>query len=1045
VAKWLKSWIPEGLVVILLLATPWLVVGSSGFIAPPPVSAASATGLTQVPGNTLSFLPRASYIGPADQNVLTWVTVNMAINSSAAQHEVDVLSDLGSASFHQWLAPLQFEAMFGPTQSSVTDIRSWITNSGLQASTSSAGNSFGFQASIGAVEKMFSIDVNTYTFGGLRFFANSQNPSVPASFANGIVSIDGLNNYTSFSRQTQIVGGNITIVPADVLSYYDVNNLLSNGGNAAGQKIVLIGQPEDGINLPDVTTFWNTYSIPWSFLGEYSVEGGVPGVHDCSTCGSEELSLDAEWAGVTGQQANISAVTDNAPSWEFKSQLTQWFDEINYAINTINPTVISFSVLEDNYTLQASDISNLHNLMVQAVAQGITVVSGTGDYGFNGILPGLPGAFFPTEDPNALAVGGLTDTLNGDTPGIIGEKGWSFNDIYWAPSGAGGGSSLNFFTQPAYQSSETVTAPNNGVRDTPDISFPASPDIVDYFEGNWVQDAGTSYATPMFGGVVADIAAMTHQRQGLFNVPLYAFGYSTLWGYAGLVDITNGNNGMSAGTGWDYVTGLGRPDIWNLARDTANYERASTSISAVLSSSSISVGGSVHDSATLAGLKVPYSGGTVTYEFFSGSTCSGGSTTVSTVTVTSGIVPDSASRVFNSAGSYSWNAVYSGDTNNFGSTSACEPLSVGKLSPTISASLSATTITVGGSVYDRSTLSGATSNAGGTVTYKYYSGGSCSGSGTIVSTVTVTNGVVPNSASHLFGSTGSYSWNAVYSGDANNNGATSSCQVLTVNKASPSLSITLHPGTNEPVGTSVYASASQSNGYSVTGTVTYYWYSAGSCSGTASSQQVTISSGSIPNSNSQTYSTAGTYSWKAVYSGDSNNNGATSNCVNLIIYTTATLTMAATGPAGTTLTPSAGIHTYALGTRVTISATGNKFCYWTGTGAGSYSGTTNQVTITVNNNVGETAYMVLSIQGCPNGPQSPSPAPLSTTAILSLVNMLAFFPDQSGATKAKGRIRRFWQPSYGSELEVHHVQPHRHVRGAQLTAETLTTTESRVG
>jgi hypothetical protein len=119
---------------------------------------------------------------------------------------------------------------------------------------------------------------------------------------------------------------------------------------------------------------------------------------------------------------------------------------------------------------------------------------------------------------------------------------------------------------------------------------------------------------------------------------------------------------------------------------------------------------------------------------------------------------------------------------------------------------------------------------------------------------------------------------------------------------------------------------------------------------------------------------------------------------NFKVTGTYTLTMSATGPRGTILTPSVGTHTYAVGTQVTISANGNKFCYWTGTGAGSYSGSTDQVTITINNNVGETAYMVSSLQGCPNGPQSPS-APLSTMPILSLVSLLAFYPSKTGSTK----------------------------------------------
>src|SRR5260370_10349871 len=82
-----------------------------------------------------------------------------------------------------------------------------------------------------------------------------------------------------------------------------------------------------------------------------------------------------------------------------------------------------------------------------------------------------------------------------------------------------------------------------------------------------------------------------------------------------------------------------------------------------------------------------------------------------------------------------------------------------KTSPTIATTLSATTITVGGSVSDSSVLTGSFS-ASGTVTYNFFAGGTCPGTATVVSTVTVTGGVVPNSASQPFNSAGSVASNA---------------------------------------------------------------------------------------------------------------------------------------------------------------------------------------------------------------------------------------------------------------------------------------------
>src|SRR6185437_10310717 len=70
-------------------------------------------------------------------------------------------------------------------------------------------------------------------------------------------------------------------------------------------------------------------------------------------------------------------------------------------------------------------------------------------------------------------------------------------------------------------------------------------------------------------------------------------------------------------------------------------------------------------------------------------------------------------------------------------------------SPTVATLLSSSSITVGGTIHDSSTLTGATSDAGGTVKYRYYSvladcqaGTFATTGGTSAGDKTVTNGVV---------------------------------------------------------------------------------------------------------------------------------------------------------------------------------------------------------------------------------------------------------------------------------------------------------------
>ncbi len=199
-----------------------------------------------------------------------------------------------------------------------------------------------------------------------------------------------------------------------------------------------------------------------------------------------------------------------------------------------------------------------------------------------------------------------------------------------------------------------------------------------------------------------------------------------------------------------------------------------------LSSSSMLTTGTVTDQATLSGQDSDDTG-TVTYNVYSGSTasaCTGTPLQHSTKTLGAGTIPASGAFTL-AAGSYEFQAVYSGDSENAGATSACgsEPLSV-QNQPAVTTALSTSSVTLPGTVSDQATITGATSDAGGTVTYNLYSGST--GAACVPANLqqhsakTVTNGVAPVSDAFTLAA-GSYEAQAVYSGDAKNKGAMSVC------------------------------------------------------------------------------------------------------------------------------------------------------------------------------------------------------------------------------------------------------------------------------
>jgi hypothetical protein len=208
------------------------------------------------------------------------------------------------------------------------------------------------------------------------------------------------------------------------------------------------------------------------------------------------------------------------------------------------------------------------------------------------------------------------------------------------------------------------------------------------------------------------------------------------------------------------------------------------------------------------------------------------------------------------------------------------------LKPTITTTLSAESVTVGATVHDSATLTGATGDAGGTVAYTVYSNDTCTDNPQDAGTKTVTNADVPDSDPITFNHAGDFYWQAVYSGDANNEGVTSECtsEHLVVNKSSPSITTTLS-ATNVDIGATVHDSATLTGATGdAGGTVTYTVYSNDTC--TANPQDAgtkTVTNADVPDSDPITFNNAGTFYWQAAYSGDANNDEATSACQSEIV------------------------------------------------------------------------------------------------------------------------------------------------------------------
>jgi len=244
-------------------------------------------------------------------------------------------------------------------------------------------------------------------------------------------------------------------------------------------------------------------------------------------------------------------------------------------------------------------------------------------------------------------------------------------------------------------------------------------------------------------------------------------------------------------------------------------------------------------------------------------------------------------------GTHSITAVYSGDTNMAGSTSAAVAQQVNRAATTTTASSSMNPSAFGQPVTLTVTVQPPTgTTATGTVTFM--DGSTSLGSATLAG----------NSAQLSVGAlgTGAHSITAVYGGDINMAGSTSAAVAQQVNQASTTT--TLSSGVNPSVfGQTITftATVQPPAGTSATGTVTFLDGSTSLGSATLSGNSAQLSIASLG---------TGTHSITAVYSGDTNMAGSTSAAVAQQV-----------SQASTTTTLSSGVNPSVFGQAITFTAT----------------------------------------------------------------------------------------------------------------------------
>ena len=464
--------------------------------------------------------------------------------------------DPNSPSYRHFLTVQEFTAMFGPSQADYDNLTKFVKASGFTVVGGSRdAMDVRIQGSVANVESAFHVSMGMYQHPteNRTFYAPDREPTVNLSVP--LWHVSGLDNYSlphpllehtvltgKSSSATTGSGPSASYLGSDMRAAYYGGTALTG----SGQNIGLLEYY--GYDIDDLNTYYaNAGQTMTATISGVSTDGTSLACLYVSGCDDTEQILDITQAlGMAPGTSNLYVYVGSTDT------------AILSAMTTANPLPLQLS---SSWVWIPADPSTDDPYFLRMAAQGQTFFQASGDYGF-----WQSGQYlYPSEDANVISVGGTSLTTSSAGGAWSSEVGWV---------DGGGGISPDQIPIPSWQQLPGVINSNNEgstqYRNGPDVS--ANADFTFYVCADQAgctanEYGGTSFAAPMWAGYVAlanqQAAAQGAPAVGFIDPNIYTIGVLSSYDQD-FHDITSGNNGFLAVTGYDLATGWGSPNGANL-------------------------------------------------------------------------------------------------------------------------------------------------------------------------------------------------------------------------------------------------------------------------------------------------------------------------------------------------------------------------------------------------------------------------------------------------------------------------------------------------
>ncbi len=591
--------------ILILIVALWMIVAlSSGTFLLYQYGFARADApysLVTFRGTVPTLIQQSKSLGAA--NTSQQISLSLGLRLQYADQLKGYVQDIyspQSVNYHRYLTQRQFDGVFAPSPATYNAALHYLQQSGF-AVTNTYNNRLliAFKGSIGLAEQVFHVTINTYaTPNGQTYYANTNDPVLPSTFASQVLSLDGLNNLVHFqhaaaptgsvpgkSAATCIGHGSGYYTPDQIANAYNLNGAYNQGYHGEGQTVALFELAS--FQISDLTAYESCFGQ--SNANIKAITAGS----DPIPAGKSMIQVETDAELILSAAPHLRQLRIYEAGTSLTDYNAQWAQILVDA-----PAVVStswYSCESDMLQNDPNELSQENTYFMTAAVQGQTILASSGDSGssgcyFDGTKNTALSADDPASQPYVTAVGGTTLHLNAS--GSYGsESVWNDTPKTGQASGATGGGLSQVWSQPAWQSSSgTQNSHSNGKREVPDVSLNA-----DYLTGYpiyctaaaagcnsgkpWIIEGGTEAAAPLWAAFIA-LTNEASEKTGRFAV---GFANPLLYQDAGsssynrdFHDITSGNNnyaGLQSSNAYqsahiyNLATGLGSYNAGNMLKD----------------------------------------------------------------------------------------------------------------------------------------------------------------------------------------------------------------------------------------------------------------------------------------------------------------------------------------------------------------------------------------------------------------------------------------------------------------------------------------------